>query len=163
MQEPMVVQREQRQPLVKVQFDQSAWMIVILSAMGSAISWFIAVVGLFVGHGSEMVFYYVLLAIINTLYTCLHLINARFARHLEQKRQAAAWGNQHLLADWQPGPMAQTLTLPFTMPMRPRWGKLVSVLLTFIIVVPAALLSSIPPSDWKSMVPLSFTTALFWT
>ncbi|HZR44736.1 MAG TPA: hypothetical protein VFB12_31785 [Ktedonobacteraceae bacterium] len=158
MQEPMVAQREQRHPLVKVQFDQSAWMIVSLSAMGSAIFWFIAVVGLFIRHGSEMDLYYVLLATTTTLVTYLHSIRTRFTMRLEHKRQAAAWGDRRLLANSQPVPTAQTLTLPFTMPMRPRWGKLVSMLL----MVTASLFLLIVLAPHAMIMGVEHSPVLFW-
>ena len=125
MQEPVIAPREQLQPLVKKYL--SNWKMVILLGVSCAFIWFAVVMGLFVGHGSGMVFSYMIVALFATLNTCLQISKARFTTRLEHKRQAAAWGDRLLLADWQPAPTAQTLPLPFTMRMRPRWGKLVAV------------------------------------
>lgn len=65
----------------------------------------------------------------------------RFWKRLEQRRQAAARGEQSLLAAEQPVPNANALQLPLTIEQHPNWFGLlfmpaIMIITMFIIVVP---------------------------
>lgn len=122
MQKQMVAPREHLQPLVKE--EPSSWSMVIITGISSACFWLATLVTGLTGHG--IAFYYAILASITMLSPCLQISRTLFAKRIERKRQAAAWGDQRLLAASQPTPTTQTLTLPFTMRMRPRWGLLIA-------------------------------------
>jgi hypothetical protein len=58
---------------------------------------------------------------------CTSIISLRSRKRIEQKRQAAAQGDQRLLADIQPMPNAQALPLPLTIRKRPRWSLVIGL------------------------------------
>lgn len=73
---------------------------------------------------SMLIPFYLFILIINgssTLYSRFFAGKVqRYWQQVEQRRQAAARGDQHLLADEQPQPDAQALTLPITIKQSPR-------------------------------------------
>jgi hypothetical protein len=75
------------------------------------------------------------MSIINTL------LQERFWKRLEQKRQAAARGEQSLLAAEQPAPHANALQLPVTIEQRPNWFVL--ILIPGILLVTMAIFTII--------------------
>ena len=76
------------------------------------------------------------------------LIQIRFYKRLEQRRQRAAKGDQSLLAVEQPAPNTTALPLSSTIGQRPKWGTLLllpGILLPLMAVVAFLLIIS-PPS-----------------
>jgi len=72
------------------------------------------------------------MSIINTL------LQGRFWKRLEQRRQAAARGDQNLLAAEQPAPHVNALQLPVTIEQRPNWFVLLlipGILLVMIFII----------------------------
>ena len=86
----------------------------------------------------------------------LSLINSfrqeHFWKRMEERRQAAANGEQNLLAAQQPVPNAQALSLPITIRQRPNWFTL--LILPAILIVLVAILFPL----MFNLFPQSFTS-----
>ncbi len=79
-------------------------------------------------------------------------LQVRFWKRLEQRRQAAALGEQTLLAAEQPAPDVNALTLPTTIEHRPNWavllalpGILMVLTIIFVLVIINLLPQMLPP------------------
>jgi hypothetical protein len=90
-----------------------------------------------------MIVTYVLIGISMSFSVINMLRMERFWKRLEQRRQAAARGEQSLLAAEQPVPNASSLQLPLTIGQRPNWFGLLFLpaimIITMLIIVVAFL------------------------
>jgi hypothetical protein len=77
------------------------------------------------------------------------LMQERFWKRLERRRQAAVRGDESLLAAEQPIPDATALQLPLTIEQRPDWFKLLTMLgiPLLLALILAVILVAFPP-DW---------------
>ncbi len=80
------------------------------------------------------------------------LIQIRFRKRLEQRRQRAAKGDASLLAAEQPAPNIMALPLSITIGQRPKWGTLLLPPGIFVALMAAlAFLLIIPPSNGQAL------------
>ncbi|SRR5216683_2462521 len=87
-----------------------------------------------------------------TIALIIVLIQIRFHKRLEQRRQRAANGDASLLAVEQPAPNTMALPLSITIGQRPKWGTLLllpEIVLALMAVL--ALLLIIPPSNGQAL------------
>jgi len=85
-----------------------------------------------------------------TIALIMVLIQIRFYKRLEQRRQKAAKGDASLLAAEQPAPNTMALPLSSTIGQRPKWGTLMllpGILLALMAVVAFLLIFSPPYSQ----------------
>src|SRR6266849_3738294 len=84
-----------------------------------------------------------------TIALIMVLIQIRFRKRLEQRRQRAAKGDASLLAAEQPVPYVTALSLPITIGQRPKWGTLLlfpGILLALMTALVLLLIISPPYS-----------------
>ncbi len=87
-----------------------------------------------------------------TIALIMVLIQIRFYKRLEQRRQRAAKGDASLLAVEQPAPNAMALPLSITIGQRPKWGTLLLLPGIFVALMAAlAFLLIIPPSNGQAL------------
>ncbi|MBV9615157.1 MAG: hypothetical protein JO031_06865 [Ktedonobacteraceae bacterium] len=120
---------------------------LILYWIVCAFTWFLAIVRILTGVGpinaqgqfsSGLFFNTFFLPILWTAVALLYVFTVRSWKRFEQKRQAAAQGDSTLLADEQPVPDAQAVSLPLTIRMRPnrRLQVIVTTTLFFSLLFP---------------------------
>jgi vacuolar-type H+-ATPase subunit I/STV1 len=126
MQEQMLPRRKQPYPSIVKAYPRSKLYRLMVNIWGfiSALGWLALIFSLFVEHGAFLILF--ILSSICTVLLCMWAIIDHSWECCEENRQAAAQGDQRLLADVQPVSDAQALPLPTTIGMRPSWGGVIA-------------------------------------
>ncbi|MBA2395323.1 MAG: hypothetical protein H0V70_21550 [Ktedonobacteraceae bacterium] len=118
-----------------------SWLLILYWAL-AAFEWFIAVTRILTGIGPinaqgqfsfGLFFNTIGLPIIWTVLAILYVFVVRTWKRFDQKRQAAAQGDQSLLATEQPVPNAQAVSLPLTIRMRSNRRLLAIMTITLFV------------------------------
>ncbi|HZR40127.1 MAG TPA: hypothetical protein VFB12_08435 [Ktedonobacteraceae bacterium] len=158
MQKQVFPQREQPQPSpVKAVFNRKLYLFaVIMVGIACALCWLMAILDIFTGGLSTSD---IIKTILLSTLACINMLSYRSRMHLlEPKRQAAAQGDQRLLADEQPVPNALALPLPITISMRPRKSLLLAFSAIVLLVLLLAALAVLLPFSHAITTP----QRLYW-